>query len=338
MRRRLLGIVAALALATASVSVRADGAAAPGPHEGLRVSAVGAIGMTVADVQRSAAFYADVLGFEKVSDVEVAGERWARLYGVPDARRRIVQMRLGDERIELVQFPTSPGRPIPPDSRSHDRWFQHIAIIVSDMDRAYARLRAAGVAQVSPAPQRLPDWNPAAGGIRALYFKDPDGHVLEVLWFPPGKGAAKWRRSDALFLGIDHTAIVVADTARSLACYRDALGLVVAATSENWGPEQERLNNVPGARLRITTLRAAEGPGIEFLEYLVPRDGRPVPPDARANDLAHWQTGLLTPDAAGLARALSGGACAVARPAAPVGMRGFLARDPDGHVMQALER
>jgi len=337
-RRRALGIVAALALATASLSARADGAAAPGPHEVARVNAVGAIGMTVADVQRSASFYADVLGFETVADFEVTGEQRGRLYGVPDTRRRIVQMRLGDERIELVQFLTSPGRPIPPDSRSHDRWFQHVAIIVSDMDRAYAQLRAAGVAHVSPAPQRLPDWNPAAGGIRAFYFKDPDGHVLEVLWFPPGKGAAKWRRSDALFLGIDHTAIVVGDTARSLACYRDALGLVVAGTSENWGPEQERLNDVPGARLRITTLRAAEGPGIEFLEYVTPRDGRPVPPDARANDLAHWQTGLLTSDAVELARALSGGACAVARPAAVVDMRGFLARDPDGHIMQVLGR
>jgi catechol 2,3-dioxygenase-like lactoylglutathione lyase family enzyme len=345
MRRCVLGIVAALALETATVSVRADGAVAPG-HDSARVDAVGAIGMTVADVQRSAAFYADVLGFETVADTEVTGEHWGRRYGVPDSRRRIVQMRLGDERIELMQFLRSPGRPIPPDSRSHDRWFQHIAIIVSDMDRAYARLRAAGVVQVSPTPQRLPDWNPAAGGIRAFYFKDPDGHVLEVLWFPPGKGAAKWRRSDTLFLGIDHTAIVVADTARSLACYRDALGLAVVGTSENWGPEQERLNNVPDARLRITTLRAPEGPGIEFLEYVTPRDGRPVPADARANDLAHWQTGVLTPDAAGLERALRGGACAVPPPAAMIALpgrdlgfgRGFVARDPDGHVMQVLER
>ena len=148
-----------------------------------------------------------------------------------------------------------------------------------------ASRHAAGVEHVSPEPQRLPDWNLAAGGIRAFYFKDPDSHVLEVLWFPPGKGHAKWRRADALFLGIDHTAIVVADTERSLACYRDALGLAVAGTSENWGPEQERLNNVPGAHLRITTLHAPAGPGIELLEYLAPDDGRPAPADARANDL-----------------------------------------------------
>ena len=333
-----LVLVATLALLTPSASLRAGSPAPP-------VSAVGAIGMTVASVERSAAFYTDVLGFEKARDVEVAGEDWARLQGVAGLRLRVAQMRLGDERIELMEYLTPRGRPIPSDSRSHDRWFQHVAIIVSDMDRAYARLRAAGVEHVSPAPQRLPDWNPKAGGIRAFYFKDPDGHVLEVLWFPPGKGAARWRRADALFLGIDHTAIVVADTARSLACYRDALGLAVAGESENWGPEQERLNNVAGARLRITTLRAPAGPGVEFLEYLAPRDGRAARVDARANDLTHWQTSLVTADAAALARALRAGACATA-PATPVATpgrelgfaRGFLSRDPDGHAVQVVER
>jgi len=165
-----------------------------------------------------------------------------------------------------------------------------------------------------------------------------------VLWFPPGKGDAKWRRRDALFLGIDHTAIVVADTARSLACYRDTLGLAVAGESENWGPEQERLNNVPGARLRITTRRAPAGPGIEFLEYLEPRDGRPVRADARANDLVHWQPTLVTDDAAALAHTLAGGACTMLSPdvvalSTPrLGFtRAFLVRDPDGHTARITQ-
>ena len=68
----------------------------------------------------------------------------------------------------------------------------------------------------------------------------------------------------------------------------------VAGESENYGPEQERLNNVFGARLRITPCARAIGPGIEFLEYLAPRDGRPYPADEKPNDLIHWQTRLLT--------------------------------------------
>ena len=98
-----------------------------------------------------------------------------------------------------------------------------------------------------------------------------------------------------LFLGIDHTAIVVADTEASLAFYRDLLGLRVAGESVNYGPEQEHLNNVFGARLRITGLRAPRGPGIEFLEYLAPRNGRPAT-GIQANDLAHWETTLATGD------------------------------------------
>lgn len=336
MRRVALAVVTVLGLLAASLH------AGGGPEP---VRAVGTIGMTVASVERSAAFYAEVLGFERVSDVEVAGQDWERLLRVVGVRLRVVRMRLGDEHLELMEYLAPRGRPIPPDSRSQDHWFQHIAIIVSDMDRAYARLRRAGVEHVSPEPQRLPDWNPAAGGIRAFYFKDPDGHVLEILWFPPGKGNVKWRRADALFLGIDHTAIVVADTARSLACYRDALGLVVAGASENWGPEQERLNNVPSARLRITALRAQAGPGIELLEYLTPGDGRPASADARANDLTHWQTSLHTRDALALRRALRGASCVmVSADVVASGRRGvgftraFLARDPDRHVFQVIEQ
>jgi len=311
-----------------------------------RVRAVDAVGMIVSHVERSVAFYAQVLGFEKVSDVEVWGQDYERLQGVFGLRLRVVRMRLGDEQVELTEYLTPRGRPIPADSRSNDRWFQHIAIIVSDMDRAYAWLRQHRVEHASPAPQRLPDWNPNAGGIRAFYFKDPDGHPLEVLWFPPGKGDSKWHRpSDRLFLGIDHTAIVVENTETSLKCYRDTLGLRVAAESENYGPEQERLNNVFGARLRITTLRAPAGPGVEFLEYLTPRDGRPAPPDTRPNDLVHWYTTLAASDAEAVARALRGSVCPALSPGViplvdrALGFtKGFLARDPDGHALQVIER
>ena len=118
--------------------------------------------------------------------------------------------------------------------------------------------------------------------------------------------------SDKLFLGIDHTAIVISDTDASLRFYRDVLGLQVVGESENYGPEQERLNNVFGARLRITSLRAASGPGVEFLEYLAPGDGRPYPPEEKANDLIHWQTKFL---GTSVARSRAGS------PEVPVGVR-----------------
>lgn len=309
------------------------------------VAAVDAVGMTVAEMDLSVEFYSHVLSFEKVSDVEVWGTEYEHLQGVFGLRMRVVRMRLGRESIELTEYLAPKGRPIPVDSRSNDRWFQHIAIIVSDMDKAYSWLRQNKVQHASTGPQRLPDWNPNAGGIQAFYFKDPDGHNLEVLQFPPGKGDAKWHRNtEKLFLGIDHTAIVVGDTEASLRFYRDLLGLTVAGTSENYGIEQERLNNVFGARLRITSLRAASGPGIEFLEYLAPRDGRPVPVDLRANDLAHWQTRLLTSNLEEPAKQLWAQKASfvspgmVSLPSAKLGFRrGILVRDPDGHVLQLSE-
>lgn len=307
---------------------------------------VEAVGMTVSDMDRSVKFFSTVLTFEKVSDVEVAGEEYERLQGIFGLRMRVVRMRLGEEQIELTEYLAPRGRPFPVDSRSNDRWFQHFAIIVRDMDQAYQWLRRHKVTHASSGPQRLPDWNKNAGGIKAFYFKDPDGHVVEVLQFPEGKGDPKWHQaSDKLFLGIDHTAIVVRDTETSLRFYRNLLGLRVAGESENYGTEQERLNNVFGARLRITALRAASGFGIEFLEYLAPRDGRPYPEDARPNDLLHWQTRLVTidADAAGeqfrKARVPHISPQVIALPDAALGFRkGIVVRDPDGHAVQLVAK
>lgn len=338
----LLGCVLVL-----SLLVWVGSGMAAGPHEGkVPIVAVQAVGMTVSDMDRAVAFYTTVLSFETVSDVEVAGADYERLMGVFGLRMRVVRLQLGGEFLELTQYLTPRGRPIPVDSRSHDRWFQHIAIIVSDMDRAYKLLRQHRVEHASTGPQRLPDWTPNAGGIWAFYFKDPDGHVLEILQFPPGKGNPKWHgATDRLFLGIDHTAIVVSETERSLGFYRNYLGLKVVGQSENYGTEQEHLNNVFGARLRITTLHAAEGPGIELLEYLAPRDGRPMPLDSRATDLWHWQTTLLIQDAEAAANRVRAGRYTFVSPG--VGTvpnnqlsytKGVMVRDPDGHAMILSQR
>jgi catechol 2,3-dioxygenase-like lactoylglutathione lyase family enzyme len=310
------------------------------------IDGVDAIGITVSDMDRAVDFYSRVLTFEKVSDTEVTGTDYEHLEGVFGLRIRVVRMRLGDESIELTEYLAPKGRPIPVDSRSNDRWFQHIAIIVSDMDKAYSWLRQNKVEHASSGPQRLPDWNKNAAGISAFYFKDPDGHPVEVLQFPPDKGREKWHRStDKLFLGIDHTAIVVGNTDASLAFYRDVLGMRVAGESENYGTEQEHLNNVFGAHLRITALRGTSGPGIELLEYLAPRDGRPFPSDEHANDVVHRQTVLVTGTAdraaqdlaAAQIRFVSSGV--FANHTDQLGFsKAFVVRDPDGHAVEIEEK
>lgn len=304
------------------------------------VEAVSVIGMTVADLDRAVAFFSDVLTFEKVAETKLSGDKFSRLQGLSSAESRVALLKLGDEVIELTQYESPKGRPLPADSRSNDHWFQHIAIIVSDMERAHDWLHENRVRHASKDPQRLPDWNQNAAGIKAFYFHDPDGHFLELLEFPPDKGNPKWRRkTDRLFLGIDHTAIVVADTEASMRFYRDTLGFKVVGGSENYGIEQEDLNNVPGAHLRITTLRAPAGPAVEFLEYLHPRDGRPYRADAQTNDLLHWQTTLVVRNMSAL-RATE--ARFVSRGAARSGESGlanreaFIVRDPDGHALKLI--
>jgi catechol 2,3-dioxygenase-like lactoylglutathione lyase family enzyme len=325
MRRALV----ALALAAAGLA----------PAATAQVEAVASAGFTTSDLDRAVAFFTGALGFVSTRESELAGDGVAQLTGVPGARLRVATLALGTETLELTQFASAPGRAIPADLASDDLAFQHVAIVVADMDRAYARLREHGVQHVSSAPQTLPDSIPAAAGIRAFYFRDFDGHNLELIWYPPGKGEPRWqeRPPGRLFLGIDHTAIGVADTAASLAFWRDALGLAVAGESENAGTEQERLNGVFASRVRITGLRAGAGPGVEFLDYLAPPGGRPIPADLRPNDLLYWQTTLVAADA--------GAVCARARrqavtlDAARFGFaKACLVRDPDGHFVRVVER
>jgi catechol 2,3-dioxygenase-like lactoylglutathione lyase family enzyme len=184
-RQSKLAFVLILAVLLLPCAVLAQQAPSP------LVQGVGPIEITVSDMDRALKFYSEVLSFEKVSDQNVDDTNYLGLEGASASGVRVVRMRLGDEYIEIMQFAGTQGRPIPADSRSNDRWFQHIAIVVSDMRRAYERLRDAHVEQISSGPQRLPDWNVNAAGIEAFYFRDPDRHALELAHFPPDKGQSK---------------------------------------------------------------------------------------------------------------------------------------------------
>lgn len=344
--RSLLEAAAAIALICFSPTRAAEPPAQPAslPDQPIAAAVLG-VTIPVSDLDSALDFYTRVLTFEKISEREAADRSFEHLEGTFGARARFATLRLGQEQIELVQYLAPEGRPIPADSRSNDTWFQHIAIVVSDIDAAYAHLRANKVRHASTGPQTLPASIPAAAGISAFYFKDPDGHVLEIIHFPAGKGDPRWQSSAGkLFLGIDHTAVVTSDTDRSLAFYQGKLGFQIAGISENFGDEQEHLNNVFGARLRITALRAGTGPGIELLDYLAPRDGRPYPLATKASDLWAWQTRIesFSPasldDAAVLTRStwISPGIVPNGIPMLP-NRRAFLARDPDGHALLLTE-
>ena len=313
-----------------------------------QVTKVEAIGMTVKDMKQSLKFYTEVLGFRKVSDNEYKGDGYEKLEGVFGLNIRVARLQLGDEFIELTDYLTTGGRSIPQDAKSNDLFFQHIAIVVSDMEKAYQQVKKYNVEFVSTAPQTLPKTIPAAEGIKAFYFHDPDNHNLELIFFPKGKGQEKWhpdsyRDKGKIFLGIDHTAIGVSNTEDSHHFYMDLLGIERKGDSWNKGMEQEHLNNVEGASLHITGYRSVAGPGIEFLQYLDPGPGRAYPKDSRADDIWHWQTTLIVDDAESLYNKLkSAGYIFVSKELVhqqsnSIHTKSFIIRDPDGHAMLIKE-
>lgn len=309
-----------------------------------QVKKVESIGITVKEMDRSLKFYTEVLGFKKVSDKEYKGTEVEKLEGLFGINTRVVKLQLGDEFIELTDYLTTGGRSIPEDAKSNDLFFQHIAIVVSDMDKAFEQVKKYNVEFVSTAPQTLPKSIPAAEGIKAFYFHDPDDHNLELIFFPKGKGQEKWQQANGkLFLGIDHTAIGVSSTDSSDQFYRVLLGIERKGDSWNKGNEQEHLNNVEGASLHITGYRASAGPGIEFLQYLVPGPGKPYPESSRADDIWYWQTTLIADNAEMIYDKLKKAGIyfiskeLVHQRSNDVHTKSFIVRDPDGHAMLIKE-
>lgn len=299
---------------------------------------MGCPNVPVASLDLSVHFFTAVLDFRVTHDADTSAAARLTPGTGPAQQARTARVTLGEECLDLTQYRTPKGRPYP-DSRANDRWFQHVAIVVSDIDAAYARLRTAHAVLVSGSPQTLPEWNREAAGISAMYFRDPDGHYLELIHFPKGKGQPKWQTASGnLFLGIDHTAIGIADTQRSLHFYEGQLHFRRTGASENYGSEQEHLSGVFNAHVLITSLRPLSGPGIELLEYLTPATGHPIPAGVRPQDLVCWQTRIEVQSAE------DGGAASLSTRwvKLPANADGWTEaawiEDPDGHLIELVKR
>lgn len=299
--------------------------------------------ITVSSLDISVPFFENVLDFKKTKTYEQSGKEFLRLFGLKNEnlKAKIVELKLGDETIALQEFVNEKDlRFIPLDSKSNDLWFQHIAIVVSDMEKAYQKLLEAGVVHVSSSPQTLPGYIPAATGIKAFYFQDPDRHNLELIFFPEDKRAIKWQKTNAkLFLGIDHTAIGIDETKPEATFYENLIGLKTMGNSENYGPEQEHLNQVFGARLWISGLRAKSGFGVEFLDYIAPPGGRAYPEDSRATDIWHWHTTIKVSDIEETySRLQKANSTFISNGIVTMNsQKQFMVRDLDGHALLIVE-
>lgn len=251
---------------------------------GVRVAGLRHLRLCSAQAKPLAAFYESALGFRRVAEEHLSGARTLERLDVAGRSLRIT-LELGAQRIKLLQFVDQPGRAYPADSSAADRVFQHFAIIVSDMRAAMEQLsQTPGWTPITQGcPQQLPA---SSGGVTAFKFRDPEGHPLELLAFPPGQLPPYWQHQHARgpFLGIDHSAISVADRDRSVTFYQ-SLGLNLSHQSVNDGPAQAALDNLDDPRVDVIAMRPAQvTPHVELLCYRSAGNGGHL--DLRANDVA----------------------------------------------------
>jgi catechol 2,3-dioxygenase-like lactoylglutathione lyase family enzyme len=133
--------------------------------------------ISTGDLERSVAFYRDLLGFEVVLDHE-----WPEgvpnlnaTHGLPETAARVLLLKRGNSMIELFQYQTPTPRPADPSRRLCDHGIIHFCLDVVDIDAEYERLKAAGM-HFHCAPVQN-------GDAKMTYGRDPDGNVIELLEF-----------------------------------------------------------------------------------------------------------------------------------------------------------
>jgi catechol 2,3-dioxygenase-like lactoylglutathione lyase family enzyme len=261
------------------------------------------IALNVSDPAAATRFYCEALGFA-VAQTAAADPVLARLLGVRGVQ--LVRLRRGRQMLELCACEPA-GAPMPAGSRSNDGWFQHCALATGNIAGDYERLRRFAFTPIScGGPRTLP------GGITAFKFRDPDGHPLELIEFPAPDQATSG--------GIDHSAICVAEPARSIAFYAARAGLAAQHRQLNRGPAQDALDNLDDVELDVIALDAPiAGPHVELLHYRHPhgRTATAHPSDIVASRLVFAPIGSTGQTDIGMR----------------TNGRLELLRDPDGHMI-----
>lgn len=149
-------------------------------------------GLTVSDLDRSGAWYCDVLGLKEVHRQVGDNDYTRSLVGVPGASIRVAQLSFpgSDESwpsshvIELIEYVKARGGHVRP--QPNDAGAGHLAFVVDDIDAVCARVIASGAVLRSEPVTVSEGIN---RGSRACYLHDPDGHTLELMQYGPDREA-----------------------------------------------------------------------------------------------------------------------------------------------------
>lgn len=182
---------------------------------------------------------------------------------------RVVRLKVGAEEFiyaEANDFDHSIQ--IPEANSMH---FQHLAIIVNDINKTYHRL-VSKVNILSTEPQMIPKSNTIAGGIKVLYLYDCNGFPLALVEYPSGKGKDKWHKDSNEIKGIDHSAIVVDSLEESTQWY-EKVGFHIDVEDRRSGEAQEKLTQLKRAEVILRGFEGSLTYGVELIEYILPKNG-----------------------------------------------------------------
>lgn len=147
------------------------------------------IGLSVTDLERSLAFYRDLLGFEvlRILDCTAEGDL-GKVVGMPGCRARVAHLLLYGKMLELFEYTEPRGRAQGPGCRQADHGWIHMGLTSTDTRADCARLREAGVEFLSDPVEFRP-------GVWIVYFKGPDSEVVELRQTPEGDSASAASRN-----------------------------------------------------------------------------------------------------------------------------------------------
>lgn len=142
------------------------------------------IAISTPDLERICGFYRDALGFDLESDTKwdtgtELGEVCDTIIGLKNSAARSIMLRKGSMIIEFFEYSLPLPKPRDPNWRVCDHGYTHICLEVVDIDGEFERLKNAGMRFHAAPPLGEP------GGLRAIYGRDPDGNVIELLEIIP---------------------------------------------------------------------------------------------------------------------------------------------------------
>ena len=144
-------------------------------------------GITVSNLDRSVAFWQDVLGFELSHWAHHTGDLASEVTGVAGADISIAVLKASGHKIELLEY-HAPSDRTRADLRPCDVGSVHVALTVDNLDAVLSAIAVSGW-RAAGKPQTLKT-GPNAGK-RVVYVRDPDGTTIEFMQPPSEKGRGK---------------------------------------------------------------------------------------------------------------------------------------------------